>query len=116
MIAAHEALVAQWAQEAFLSCVGAGVAGKLIGAGKLLLAVRPGAREGSLTCSTEAEESRENHDPSLISNNLDLSHQLLITSINSRFNDNKRHVAAVGEQHTQIPLDAMCHVSYSDSI
>lgn len=55
VVAAHEALIAQWAQEAFLPCVGASVAGQLIRAGKLLLAVGPGAREGPLTCSMETE-------------------------------------------------------------
>lgn len=50
VVAAHEALITQWTQEAFFSRVGAGVAGELIGAGKLLLAVGPGAREGPLTC------------------------------------------------------------------
>lgn len=56
VVAAHEALVAQRALEALLSRVSAGVAGQLVGAGKLLLAVGPGAREGPLTCSTVAEE------------------------------------------------------------
>lgn len=55
VVTAHEALIAQWAQEAFLPCVGTGVAGELIRAGKLLFTVGPGAREGPLTCSTEAE-------------------------------------------------------------
>lgn len=55
VVASHEALVAQGAQEAFFSCVGASVAGELIGAGELLLAVRPGTGEGPLTCSTETE-------------------------------------------------------------
>lgn len=50
VVATHEALIAQWAQEAFFTGVGAGVAGELIGAGKLLLTVRPGAWEGPLTC------------------------------------------------------------------
>ena len=59
MVTAHEALVAQWAQEALFSCVGAGVAGELIGTGKLFLTVGPGAGEGPLTCSTEKEESRD---------------------------------------------------------
>lgn len=49
VVAAHEALVAKWAHEAFFSCVGAGVASELIRAGKLLLTVRPGAWEGPLT-------------------------------------------------------------------
>lgn len=53
VVAPHEALVAQGAQEALLSRVGASVAGQLVGAGELLLAVRPGAREGSLSCRTE---------------------------------------------------------------
>lgn len=49
VVAAHEALVAQRALEAFFPCVGASVAGELIGAGKLLHTVRPDARERSLT-------------------------------------------------------------------
>lgn len=61
VVAAHEALITQWTQEAFFSRVGAGVAGELIGAGKLLLAVGPGAREGPLTCSRKAEKRGENH-------------------------------------------------------
>lgn len=56
VVAAHETLVAQWAEEALLPSVGAGVAGQLIRAGKLLLAVGPGARERPLTCSAEAGE------------------------------------------------------------
>lgn len=63
VVAAHEALLAQWAQEALFPCVGAGVAGKLIRAGKLLLTVRPGAWEGPLTCSVEAEKRGKNHLP-----------------------------------------------------
>lgn len=63
VVATHEALIAQRAQEAFFSCVGAGVAGELIRAGELLLTVRPGAWEGPLTCSMKAEESRDNHEP-----------------------------------------------------
>lgn len=55
VVAPHEALVAQGAQEAFFSRVGASVAGELIGAGELLLAVRPGTGEGPLTCSMETE-------------------------------------------------------------
>lgn len=50
VVAPHEALVAQGAQEALLPSVSASVAGELVGAGKLLLAVGPGARKGSLTC------------------------------------------------------------------
>lgn len=53
VIAAHEALFAQRALEALLPRVGAGVAGELIGASKLLLAVGPGARERPLTCNGE---------------------------------------------------------------
>lgn len=59
VVAAHEALIAQWAQEAFFPCVGTGVAGELIRAGKLLLTVRPGAREGPLSCGVEAEERQQ---------------------------------------------------------
>lgn len=51
VVAAHEALVAQRAQEALLPGVGAGVAGQLVGAGELLLAFGPGAGEGPLACS-----------------------------------------------------------------
>lgn len=53
VITAHEALFAQRALEAFLPRVGAGVAGELIGASKLLLAVGPGARERPLACNTK---------------------------------------------------------------
>lgn len=49
VVTAHEALVAEWAQEAFLACVGAQVSGQLVGTGKLLFAVGPGARKGPLT-------------------------------------------------------------------
>lgn len=56
VVASHETLIAQGAHEAFLPRVGASVAGELVGAGELLLAVGPGAREGPLTCSTEAKE------------------------------------------------------------
>lgn len=52
VVAPHEALVAQGAQEALLPRVGASVAGELVRAGELLLAVRPGAREGPLPCRT----------------------------------------------------------------
>lgn len=50
VVAAHEALVAERAQEAFLACVGAQVSGQLVGTGELLFAVGPGARKGPLTC------------------------------------------------------------------
>lgn len=53
VVAPHEALVTQGAQEALLPSVGAGVAGELVGAGELLLTVGPGAGEGSLTCTTD---------------------------------------------------------------
>lgn len=36
VVAAHEALVAEWAQEAFLAGVGAQVTGQLVGTGELL--------------------------------------------------------------------------------
>lgn len=49
VVAAHEALVAEWAQEAFLASVGTQVSGQLVGTGKLLFAVRPGARKWPLT-------------------------------------------------------------------
>lgn len=55
VIAAHEALLAQRALEALLPRVGAGVAGELVGASELLLAVGPGARERPLTCNREEE-------------------------------------------------------------
>lgn len=48
MVAAHEALVAQRAQEAFFSRVCAGVAGQLVRTGELLVAVGPGAWKGPL--------------------------------------------------------------------
>lgn len=72
VVAAHEALITQWAQEAFLPCVGAGVAGELIRAGKFLLTVRPGAREGSLTCNMEAEKKGEPFTTLLFTNSLNL--------------------------------------------
>lgn len=53
VVAPHEALVAQGAQEALLPRVGAGVASELVGAGELLLTVGPGAGEGPLTCRTD---------------------------------------------------------------
>lgn len=56
VVAPHETLIAQGAHEALLARVGAGVAGELVGAGELLLAFGPGAREGPLTCSVEAKE------------------------------------------------------------
>lgn len=59
VVTSHEALITQGAQEAFFPRVGAVVAGELVGAGKLLLTVRPGAREGPLTCSKEAEKRGE---------------------------------------------------------
>lgn len=49
VVAAHKALVAEWAHEAFLACVGTQVSGQLIGTGELLFAVGPGARKGPLT-------------------------------------------------------------------
>lgn len=61
VVTPHEALVAQGAQEALLSRVSASVAGELVGAGELLLAVRPGAGEGSLPCRTEAFYYHHNH-------------------------------------------------------
>lgn len=56
VVTAHEALVAQWALEAFFPRVRASVAGELIGAGKLLRTVRPDAREGPLPWTREAKE------------------------------------------------------------
>lgn len=58
VVASHEALIAQGAQEALFPRVGAGVARELIWAGKLLLTVGPAAREGPLTCSTGAKKKR----------------------------------------------------------
>lgn len=49
VVAAHEALVAERAQEAFLAGVGTQVSGQLVGTGELLFAVGPGARKGPLT-------------------------------------------------------------------
>ena len=66
VVAAHEALIAEGAQEALLPSVGAGVAGELVGASKLLLAFGPGAGEGPLTCSKEREDHlTPNHLPYL---------------------------------------------------
>lgn len=50
VVAAHEALVAEWAQKAFLAGVGTQVSGQLIRTGKLLFAFGPGAWKGPLTC------------------------------------------------------------------
>lgn len=50
VVAAHEALVAKWAAKFLLSSVGPVVAGQLIGTGKFLTAVGPGAWEGPFTC------------------------------------------------------------------
>lgn len=63
VVASHEALIAQGTQEAFLPRVGAGVASQLVRAGKLLLTVAPGAWEGPLTCSVEAEKRGETSLP-----------------------------------------------------
>lgn len=53
VVAAHEALVAQRALELLLARVGAVVASQLIGAGKLLTAVRPGTRERPFSCGSK---------------------------------------------------------------
>lgn len=50
VVAAHEPLVAERAAELLLAGVGAVVPGELVGAGKLLTAVRPSAGERPLTC------------------------------------------------------------------
>lgn len=55
VVAAHEALVAQWALELLLARVGAVVASQLIGAGELLTAVRPGTRERPFSCGSKAK-------------------------------------------------------------
>lgn len=52
VVTAHKALVAQWAAKLLFSCVCAIVACQLIRAGKLLTAVRPGARKGPFSCIT----------------------------------------------------------------
>ena len=62
MVAAHEALIAQWAQEALFSGVGASVTRQLVRAGKLLVTVWPGAGEGPLTWSRE-QNVGEKHSP-----------------------------------------------------
>lgn len=59
VVASHEALIAQGTQEAFLPRVGAGVASQLVRAGKLLLAVAPGAWEGPLTCRGRGERGNQ---------------------------------------------------------
>lgn len=56
VVAAHEALVAQRALELLLARVGAVVASQLIGAGKLLTAVRPGTRERPFSCGSKGEK------------------------------------------------------------
>lgn len=55
VIAAHEALVTKRAPKLLLPRVGAIVAGQLIGASKLLTAVRPGTWERSFSCNTQRE-------------------------------------------------------------
>lgn len=50
VVAAHEALVTKRAAELLLPRVGAVVAGQLVGAGELLTAVGPGARERPFSC------------------------------------------------------------------
>lgn len=52
VVTAHKALVAQWTAELLFSCVCAVVTCKLVRAGKLLTAVRPGAWEGPFSCIT----------------------------------------------------------------
>lgn len=54
VVAAHETLVAQRALKLLLSRVGAVVASQLIGAGKLLTAVRPGTWERPLSCNRQS--------------------------------------------------------------
>lgn len=49
VVAAHEALVAQRAQEALLACVCARVASQLVRTGKFFLAVGPGTGKRSFT-------------------------------------------------------------------
>lgn len=51
VVATHEALIAQWTQEALFARVGASVAGELVRASKFLLTVGPSAWERPLTCS-----------------------------------------------------------------
>lgn len=60
VVASHKALVAKRAPELLLPRVGAIVAGQLIGAGELLTAVRPGARERSFSCKTQRGGERFN--------------------------------------------------------
>lgn len=55
VVAAHEAFVTKRAAELLLPRVGAVVAGQLIGAGKLLTAVWPGAWERPFSCNTQRE-------------------------------------------------------------
>lgn len=50
VVAAHEPLVAEGAAELLLPGVGAVVPGQFVGAGELLTAVWPSARERPLTC------------------------------------------------------------------
>lgn len=55
VVTTHEALVTQRAPKLLLPCVGAVVAGQLIGAGELLTAVRPGTRERPFTWNRQGE-------------------------------------------------------------
>lgn len=57
VVTAHEALVTERAAELLLPRVGTVVAGQLIRTGKLLTAVRPGARKRTLSCSTRRGDS-----------------------------------------------------------
>lgn len=62
VVAAHEALVTEWATKLFLACVGAVMTGQLIGAGKLLTAVWPGTWKRPLTWKTGKKSFRYEKD------------------------------------------------------
>lgn len=55
VVAAHEALVTKRAPELLLPCVGAVVAGQLVGAGELLTAVGPSTWERPFSCNAQRE-------------------------------------------------------------
>lgn len=58
VVTPHEALFAKRASELLFPRVGAVVAGQLIGAGELLNAVGPGARERPLSCKNTGRGER----------------------------------------------------------
>lgn len=58
VVTAHEAFGTKRALEALLTRVSAQVACQLVGTGKFLLAIGPGAWERPLTCNTHTKHTR----------------------------------------------------------